>query len=39
MVPADAKGVGRKIFSWGAVRIDLVLTTKNGKIIKIWMVK
>ena len=30
------KGVGRKIFRGGPIRMEPVLTTKNGRIFEIW---
>ena len=33
---ASLKGVGRKIFRGGPIRMEPVLTTKNGRIFEIW---
>ena len=35
---AKLKGVGRKVFKGGPVRIEPVLTTKNRRIFEIWAV-
>ena len=32
------KGVGRKIFREGPIRIEPILTTKNGRSFEIWKV-
>ena len=32
----SVKGVGRKIFRGGPIRMEPVLTTKNGRIFEIW---
>ena len=36
MLLKRGKGVGRKIFRGGPIRIEPVLTTKNGRIFEIW---